>query len=114
MKYTFYILPLGICMISCNKNIVDDYPSEGGCEKFAGKYLMYDPQNDSSYFMIIGCKPREINTQKDTLTIMNYANKFNFKHGTGPALNDPGHMSGIYYIQIKNGEFEEIQKIVVQ
>lgn len=75
-------------LLSCKKNIVDDYPSEAGCEKFAGEYLMYDPFSDTSYIMTIECKPEEKNIEKDTLTFKNYGNRFNFKMGTSYALND--------------------------
>jgi hypothetical protein len=74
-------------LFSCNKHIVDDYPEESNCDKYAGKYLMYDPENDTSYEMIIECIPLNENyTQSlDTVSFFNYANRFNLAHNVDGA-----------------------------
>ena len=67
---------------SCNKYIVDDYPEESNCDRFAGKYLMYDPVNDTNYELIIDCIPYEsqYTYSEDTVFYNNFANLFSFGH----------------------------------
>lgn len=80
---------------TCKKKVSQiDYPKEHYCEKFAGKYDMYDPQNDEHYEMVCTCLLEE-NENNDTIQFYNYANRFDFKYlvsytGDSKPINLPG------------------------
>ena len=74
---------IAFVVVACNKHITENYPTESNCDKYAGKYLMYDPDNDTSYEMIIDCKPYtgDINTNSlDSIFYYNFAYRFQFGH----------------------------------
>lgn len=83
---------------SCNKNIVDDYPEESNCDRFAGKYLMYDPENDTNYELIIDCVPYEsqYTYSEDSVFYDNFANLFSFGH----RVDSEGHLDGTIIIPL--------------
>src|SRR5690606_17383960 len=71
-------------LLSCNKNIVDDYPPEGGCERYAGLWDMYDPDNDIHYNMTILCESgKTLYSTFDSVHYTNFANLFVLGHGVG-------------------------------
>ena len=72
---------------SCNKYIVDEYPQECRCERFAGIYDMYDPIDDVNYEMIISCELLSRNYCYDSISILNFANRYNVKYN----LPQPGY-----------------------
>ncbi|MBK7129245.1 MAG: hypothetical protein IPM74_07990 [Crocinitomicaceae bacterium] len=91
-KKLFWI-SLCFLIISCKKYLPkEDYPKEHYCEKFAGKYNMYDPVNDSFYDMICSCSINE-NELDDTIIFINYANRYNFEFQ--PGINGDEHISGL-------------------
>ena len=87
-----------ILLISCQKNIKDDYPEESQCDKFAGKYEMYDPISNETYNMVICCKGTSKSILGDSLEILNYGNKFNLNFSSGTPL-DPFVLYGTIFSQ---------------
>ena len=89
LKGWLYISVFLGLVTSCNKNITDDYPQEHTCEKFSGKYLVYDPENDTTYEMSISCKLSEPASEgNDTIIFKNFANEFDFSYRFWSASED--------------------------
>ncbi|MFT4600058.1 MAG: hypothetical protein ACI857_000226 [Arenicella sp.] len=99
----WFCISILVLSCSCNKYIKDDYPDETYCEKYAGLYDMYDPEEDIHYDMNISCSHGVIfgSTQWDSIHFENFANKFEISYGIGsnsftgtlvnPLLDDEGH-----------------------
>lgn len=80
LKKLFCISFVVLGSLSCGKHIPDEYPDANSCEKYAGKYLMYDSEGDSSYEMLIECKPLEedYTNSLDSVFFYNFANRFSY------------------------------------
>lgn len=72
-----------LALLSCEKYAKEEYPEEHYCEKFAGKYHMYDPLNNEYYDMIISCKVDKQSTN-DTMLFFNFANRYDFIYNLAP------------------------------
>ncbi|MBK6524920.1 MAG: hypothetical protein IPO32_03045 [Crocinitomicaceae bacterium] len=82
MKKLFWISLL-LLLGACKKKVPQvDYPEEHYCEKFAGKYDMYDPLNNVSYEMIVSCDLSDYESD-DSIQFFNYANRFDFSYKLG-------------------------------
>ncbi|MEX1002529.1 MAG: hypothetical protein WDZ35_10485 [Crocinitomicaceae bacterium] len=81
MWRSWWFISLIILFCGCNKYIKDDYPEEKLCERFAGKYKMYDPLSGENYWMEVSCiYVDHFVSNADSIQFVNFANKFSFTY----------------------------------
>jgi len=105
MLRRLFCISLLTLVTSCEKIVTDEFPNQKTCEKFAGNYLMYDPELDTNYSMQVSCTYHDGNSYGDSIHFINYANRFDFGQ---KALNSTENLDFIYGTNIfpladKNG-----------
>ena len=93
---------------ACERTVTDEFPEERRCEKFAGNYLMYDPELDTSYVLTVSCAIDPSNPANDSIYYTNYANRFNFGHKVDncpDSICPPNHINGTIIFGVKDHDY---------